>query len=137
MKHLLRDNRDGLKRGPALGLCAALTFSVFHALPVHATTATVKLNDQEMFAPKIATVHVGDTVKWVNSSSAVHTVTDDPKLAANGLDSSLPKGVQPFNSGFLKTGQTYEHHFQVAGTYRYFCILHEGMGMVGTVVVKP
>ncbi len=137
MKHLLRGNIDGLRHGPALALYAALTFSAFYTLPVHAATATVKLTDQEMFEPKIVTVHIGDTVKWVNSSAAVHTVTDDPKLAAKAADSSLPDGVQAFNSGFLKADQTYVHGFKVAGTYRYFCILHEGMGMVGTVVVKP
>ena len=101
-----------------------------------AATARVKITDQEMFSPKTLTVHAGDTVEWINSSGAVHTVTDDPTLAATPTDASLPKGAVPFNSGFLKAGRTYRHRFTVPGQYRYFCILHESSGMVGTVVVK-
>ena len=99
-------------------------------------TAVVKITDQEMFSPKTLTVHAGDTVEWINSSGAVHTVTDDPALAATPKDASLPKGAAPFNSGFLKAGQVYRHRFTVPGQYRYFCILHESSGMVGAVVVK-
>ncbi|QLG64062.1 plastocyanin/azurin family copper-binding protein [Halorarum salinum] len=32
-------------------------------------------------------------------------------------------------------GETYEHTFEVEGEYGYFCIPHEGAGMVGTVTV--
>jgi plastocyanin len=57
-------------------------------------------------------------------------------IAANPKDALLPKGAKPFNSGFLKAGQVYRHRFTVPGTYRYFCLLHEAAGMVGTVVVS-
>lgn len=32
---------------------------------------------------------------------------------------------------------TFEHTFAVPGTYRYFCIPHEGAKMQGTVIVRP
>lgn len=105
-------------------------------LPAQAATTVVKLTDQEMFTPKTVTIHAGDAVKWVNASSAVHTVTDDPTLAASAKDSTLPKGADAFNSGFLKAGQTYTYLFKIPGEYHYFCILHESLSMVGTIVVK-
>ena len=101
-----------------------------------AASAVVKITNQEMFSPKTLTLHAGDTVEWVNSSGAVHTVTDDPALAATPKDAALPQGAAPFNSGFLKAGQTYRHRFTQPGRYRYFCLLHESSGMVGAVVVK-
>ena len=51
-----------------------------------AASAVVKITNQEMFSPKTLTLHAGDTVEWVNSSGAVHTVTDDPALAATPKD---------------------------------------------------
>ena len=31
---------------------------------------------------------------------------------------------------------TFSHTFKVPGTYRYYCTLHEGNGMVGEVIVR-
>ena len=38
--------------------------------------------------------------------------------------------------GLIGEGESYRHAFEVAGTYEYFCIPHEGSGMVGTVRVE-
>jgi plastocyanin len=64
------------------------------------------------FSPKAITVHVGDTVRWVNKSSASegHTVTGD------GLD-----------SGTLHQGDDYSFKFSKAGTYSYVCAFHSNM----------
>lgn len=119
-------------------LIAAGVSALFLGLAGNADAATkiVKLNSSEIFAPTTITIHIGDSVTWKNGSTAVHTVTDDPQLAASSKDSVLPAGAKSFNSGFLKAGQNFTHKFNVAGTYRYFCILHESAGMVGTVIVK-
>lgn len=125
-------------RPKGLSFLAAASFgmSLFAAGAVKAATKRVELNASQMFAPASITVQVGDSVTWRNASTVVHTVTDDPQLASNPEDSTLPAGAQPFNSGFLKAGQTFSHEFKAAGTYRYFCILHESAGMVGTIIVK-
>lgn len=102
-----------------------------------AADASVHLTNQNRFVPQSISIHVGQTVAWTNSSAAVHTVTDDPSLAAKPSDASVPKGGATFNSGFLKSKFGFKHRFTVPGTYHYFCLLHEGLGMVGTVVVKP
>ncbi|PSQ16092.1 halocyanin [Halobacteriales archaeon QS_8_69_26] len=72
----------------------------------------VEMNDQLQFAPSSLTVAPGDTVVW-------ETV-----------------GSQPHNDeGVVAGGETYEHTFAVEGTYEYFCIPHEGAGMVGSIEV--
>jgi plastocyanin len=64
------------------------------------------------FNPKTITVHVGDTVRWNNKSSASegHTVTGD------GLD-----------SGTLHQGDHYSFKFSKAGSYSYVCAFHANM----------
>jgi plastocyanin len=64
------------------------------------------------YDPKTVTVHVGDTVRWVNKSSAPegHTVT------GHGLD-----------SGTLHQGDDYSFKFTKAGTYSYLCAFHSNM----------
>ncbi|WP_336036874.1 plastocyanin/azurin family copper-binding protein [Halobacterium yunchengense] len=90
---------------------------------------------------------VGDTVVWANSGSRNHTVT--------AYDDGVPEGADYFASGgfedeqaareawekslgdggILAPGETYEHTFEVAGDYYYFCVPHEDAGMLGKVVV--
>lgn len=97
----------------------------------------VIMTDQLKFIPARVSVHVGATVRWKSESVLVHTVTDVPSLAADPKDAALPQGANPFNSGNIAPGGTYEHSFKIAGTYRYFCIPHEAAGMLGTIVVRP
>ena len=42
----------------------------------------------------------------------------------------------PFNSGNLTAPASFDRTFPVAGTVGYHCIIHQSMGMVGTVVVS-
>ncbi|MFQ5934045.1 MAG: plastocyanin/azurin family copper-binding protein [Dehalococcoidia bacterium] len=44
---------------------------------------------------------------------------------------------EPFDSGNIDLEGTFRHAFEAPGTYRYFCIPHEGAAMAGEVVVKP
>lgn len=96
------------------------------------------------FIRQTVTVHVGDTVDFdwsLNNGDPVpHTVTfgteppapipvGDPKHFTGG---SLSSGVLP-TAG---PGTHFRVTFEKAGTYHYICQFHDGMGMVGTVVVK-
>lgn len=72
------------------------------------------------FTNQTIMINVGDTVTWTNTSGT-HTVTAD--------DSS-------FDSGNMNQGDTYIHKFMAAGTFAYHCNYHEGLGMVGSVVVQ-
>jgi plastocyanin len=66
----------------------------------------------------------------------VHTVTADPEEATVEKSVHLPDGAAPFDSGDLDRGETFTYTFETPGTYRYFCIPHEGAKMFGTVVVE-
>ena len=90
-----------------------------------------------VFEPATIKLKAGQTVMWKNSSSEVHTVTADPRVAINGKDVELPKGAKQFDSGFLNPGKTYEQTFRTPGTYRYVCTLHEAQHMIGQIIVKP
>jgi plastocyanin len=95
------------------------------------------MTDANQFQPASLTIPKGSTVTWKNTSQMEHTVTADPAKAAKKGDAALPDGVAPFDSGMIGAGQSYSHTFDVPGTYKYFCLPHEMLGMVGTVTVTP
>jgi len=100
-----------------------------------ASQGMVNLTDAMKFDPATLTVTKGTTVTWRNSSQMVHTVTDDPAKASNKADAALPSGAEAWDSGDLNPGQTFSHTFDVPGTYKYFCIPHETLGMTATIIV--
>src|ERR1700740_1258444 len=83
------------------------------------------------FQPAQVTIKVGETVEWQNVGNEVHHATSDPSLAIKGADVTDPPGAKPFDSGFLKPGQSFSLTFSVPGTYRYTCVVHEAKGMTG------
>jgi plastocyanin len=102
-----------------------------------AKTAEVSMaqSPKMRFIPETVTIKAGDTVKWTNPHNISHTVTFDPSKAATAANAALPAGVEPFDSGGVEEEGTFSHTFTVKGTYKYVCVYHEAMGMVGTVVV--
>lgn len=106
------------------------------ALPPRSPDATVRATNTISFEPRTVTIPVGGTVEWINASVLVHTVTDDPEKATVEGSWALPDGAEGFDSGNLAPDATFSHTFTVPGTYRYFCIPHEGAKMWGTVVVE-
>jgi len=79
-----------------------------------------------MFEPDPIEVQAGDTVTWTNGDTAVHTVTSGERERPDG----------EFDEELAESGGTAERTFREAGTYAYFCSLHSGPGMEGTVVVR-
>jgi len=97
------------------------------------------------FLPPTITVAPGEAVVWKNTSSHAHTVTAygdripaDAAFFASG-DFETTEAAQSAwfggGGGALYSGDTFEHTFEVPGTYHYFCIPHEASGMVGVVEV--
>ena len=102
-----------------------------------AATVEVKMTDTPpVYIPVKVTIKAGDTVKWTNNAQTLHTVTFDPAKAVNKSNVQLPKGVDPFDSGFMMPSKDYSYTFKVPGQYKYFCIPHEKDGMIGFVSVK-
>jgi plastocyanin len=87
-------------------------------------------------------VHVGETVSFSTAGpGAPHTVTfghEPPGLAilAPSGDPTHYSGGD-LNSGVLAPGVPFTVTFTAAGKYHYICAIHDGMGMVGDVVVVP
>lgn len=54
--------------------------------------------------------------------------------SATAYEDRLPQDATAFDSDVISEG-SYEHTFEVPGTYDYYCIPHRGVGMVGRIVV--
>ncbi len=98
-------------------------------------SVTITMTDNLVFEPAEVVVKVGGKVTWKNGSTLGHTATAVRSKAADPANVELPKGAEPFNSGFLKEGERFSLTFDTPGTYRYFCIPHEKVGMLGTITV--
>ena len=100
--------------------------------------------DMSFIQPKV-TIHIGETVTFINANMATpHTVTFGAPPAGNPLaptgnptnfsGGSLSSGIAPPSPA---PGSTFKVTFTKAGTYKYLCLLHDDMGMVGEVEVLP
>jgi plastocyanin len=109
-----------LARLVALSLLVMLVFAP--SVGAQGQEVTVRMEDN-FFAPANITVEPGTTVTWVQSGDNAHTTT-----SYDGL----------WDSGLLEGGseETFSFTFDEPGTYDYFCIPHEDLGMVGTVTVS-
>lgn len=88
-----------------------------------AGTVEVDLVDNR-FEPSELTIKAGTTVTFRNVGSRTHTVTADDGL---------------FDSGTLKSGDTFTFTFTEAGKYAFYCKPHggpEGVGMSGVIIVN-
>ena len=73
-----------------------------------------------------STIHVGDTVQWV-WVNGFHSTT-----SGTCAGTCTPDGTWNSGSG---SGMTFSHTFTQAGTFPYFCLVHQSL-MQGTVVVQ-
>lgn len=116
------------------------------------------------FFPQIITIHVGDTVTWMQNSMDIHTVTFTPGMnktpdliiPAPGENGSLMlnplvafaaapadgmyNGSTYANSAVMGPDETMPKNFSLtftkAGTYSYVCVVHAGENMTGLVNVE-
>ncbi|MFC6784672.1 plastocyanin/azurin family copper-binding protein [Halobaculum halobium] len=106
------------------------------------------MTDNLVFDPDEAAVTPGTTVVWENVGNVGHSVTayeedlpaDAAYFASGGFESeeaarSAYSSGDP-ESGDVPGGEAYEYTFETEGTYPYFCIPHESVGMLGTIEVS-
>jgi plastocyanin len=80
----------------------------------------------QFYVPSEITVSSGTTVTWTNDDATIHTVTEGTPGGA---------GATPaFDSSIISPGATWEHTFDTAGEFDYYCTLHPFM--TGKVTVK-
>ena len=113
------------------------------------------------FFPQVLTVHVGQAVTFwkTHDPTEPHTVTFgveplDPLAQLMARGGSSYSGVENLNSGLMTTAAQYAYFqlaglplpvaltkykltFTKAGTYEYFCALHDVVGMKATIRVIP
>jgi nitrite reductase (NO-forming) len=75
---------------------------------------------KEFFVPAEITVPKGSTVTWTNDDSTIHTVVQG---SAQGGSGETPA----FDSSIIANGATWEHTFDTAGEFDYYCSLHPFM----------
>jgi plastocyanin len=83
----------------------------------------------DAYDPNPVEAKVGDTVTWTNDDTQPHTVTSGSNSKPDGKFDSSPN-MNPL----MAPGQTFEHTFEEAGEYPYYCAVHPAM--VGTVSVS-
>jgi plastocyanin len=74
-------------------------------------------NSGRSFDPNEITVAIGTTVVWTNGDTASHTVT-----SGNPGDSDA--GSVFDSAGLIPPGEAFEHTFDTAGEFPYFCQAH-------------
>ena len=113
------------------------------------------------FFPAVVTVHVGKSVTFLKTQDPTepHTVTfgaepADPIAQLMARGGSSYSGVEDVSSGFMSTKAQYAYYqlaglplpvaltkyrltFTKVGDFPYFCAIHDGVGMRGTVRVIP
>jgi plastocyanin len=107
-----------------LAFCLALGGA---AAPVLGQTGTpshlqVIVPQEDRFTPFAQTVHVGDTVKWVNMDTDDHSVVSD-----NFMTTAGHQGLNVVIPGTDKNGGkpgTLTLRFRFPGTFVYYCRFH-------------
>jgi plastocyanin len=101
-------------------------FSVVFATALLASGGALAANQSVMtlpdntFSPASVTVNVGESVTWTNSGGNHNVVLSDGNVALNAPSTG---------------GWTVSRTFDQAGTFGYYCEIHRGVGMTGTVTV--
>lgn len=89
--------------------------------------ASVATNN-EFFSPATVQTSVGSMVTWKNNDNTLHTVT------SGTMNNGKPTPDKKFDSGYLKSGDSFPFVFDTAGEYPYYCSIHPWMA--GKVIVK-
>jgi|GEM_PF-371707 len=93
--------------------------------PVAAQETPVVRMGNNYFDPVGLHVEPGTTVRFEIATGA-HSAT--------AYESRIPADASAFDSGVVSSGG-FEYTFEEPGTYDYYCIPHESVGMVGRIVV--
>jgi plastocyanin/peptidoglycan hydrolase-like protein with peptidoglycan-binding domain len=106
-----------------LGMWAAGIITLFAPFVASAAQINISITDHT-YTPKVASVNVGDTVRWTNNGTLAHSVKPDAGTFAE-------RTMQP--------GESFSYTFTSAGTLAYHCAVHgapNGVGMAGSIVVN-
>lgn len=87
------------------------------------------------FAPHGLAVAPGTTLRFVNRDPANSHTATAYHPANLGRPLRIPRGAEPWDSGYLLPEEAFEVRLTVPGVYDYYCQPHELGGMAGRIVV--
>ena len=85
------------------------------------------------YYPAHLTVHVGDTVTWINSDGSIPHMVTSGWPDSDQIGENYPGG-HGFDSDFMSGGASFMHTFDTPGEYDYYCQLHPWM--IGSITVE-
>ena len=109
--------------------CGAASVSSSHAQAPQSSTAistiyaggaanhTIIIPNNDMFAPYIAQLNVGDTVTWVNEDTVLHTILTSPTMQGDAVNPTQFQFV-------LGPGKSASLTLRQPGLYYYYCDAH-------------
>jgi plastocyanin len=107
---------------------SALSATIAFAVAANAATSHPVTIQGFAFNPQEVDVNVGDTVVWTNADAATHTVTSGQFGVQTGV----------FSSGNVASGGTFSHTFDTAGSFPYYCRIHDEMtGVINVTDAAP
>jgi len=96
------------------------------------------------FRPASVSARVGDVVRFVNVSGGPHNVSFWEDSIPTGAAATLQRNMQRTMgtlSGVMLSDPNETYTVSLAGlrpgTYRYYCVPHLAVGMVGRITVRP
>jgi plastocyanin len=136
LRPFLTDNATGAGGGSsnatgAGGGSSNATGSNSENVPVSIVPGSSTLTD-DAYNPNPVEVAVGQTVVWTNDDNVFHTVTSGT-VGADDAGQQFDSGLTG-PTALTSQGKTFEHTFDTAGDFPYFCTLHPNM--VGTVIAS-
>merc|ERR1739845_265276 len=125
---------DFCSRRNALGRAASAAAAMIGAPTLVSAAANVNMGDDGklVFAPSDVTICKGDTITWTIVSGAPHNIIFKEDDCPEGFDA---EGASQ-ETLMKKAGDTYSYTFDIAGSYKYVCAPHAGVGMRGAITVK-
>lgn len=104
---------------------------------VEITINSVYIRGQWFYDPVGLYIEPGTTVRWVPGKWGATVTAFHPSNANHEL--RIPENARPFDSGLIGEDSIrynrFEWTFDVEGTYDYFSLHHEPLGLVGRIVV--
>ncbi len=103
----------------------------------------MQAGSQYKFEPASLTIKVGDVVEFVNVTGGPHNIQFDkdhiPAGAKDVLNRAMARRMGDLQGPFLTAAnEAYSVSFAGApkGTYAFFCLPHQALGMKGTITVQ-
>lgn len=94
-----------------------------------AANHTIIIPNNDMFAPYITQINVGDTVTWVNEDTVLHTILTTPTAQGDAVNPTQFQFV-------LGPGKSASLTLRQPGLYYYYCDAHAMMAGNGPVAAR-